>query len=176
VKKLMGLFICLQIPFFSNAQELYLGGTLGFSVLNELGSSGDKYDSELAYGLRGGFVLTENLSGGLMLQRMSTRDGAGPELTALNVLGEFTYHFGGTVGNGFLLNGLVGVTQLETDDLFSRFSQGQSALTGGVGLGYQFMINPNFSFSPQVTYMYVSDANESDFSQTSVLMNVAFWY
>lgn len=175
--RLILLFLLItKIALPSFAQEgFYFSGVLGVGTLDDKGSSGDKYDNELTYGLRGGITFAENFSAGLFLKRMTTRSGAGPETTAMNVMVEATYYLSGTKTNTLWFSGLLGITQLDIDERFLPRSK-ESGTSYGASLGYQFMINSSLSLSPQLTYLYIQDAGLSDYSDVSGLINVSFWF
>lgn len=176
MKKLALIIAFLTLPLAAQAQEaFYLSGLLGLTDLQPSSGSAE-YDYELTYGLRGGLLFNEHMSAGIFLQQLSTDQtnavGYSAETSAVNVLAEFTYYFTPADEDTFWVSGLLGTTFVETE-----FNDGtkvtDDGTTLGVAAGYHFMVAPNFSISPQVTYLHVG--TNPELAEISGMVNLTLW-
>ncbi len=179
MKKLVLIFSILSLPLMSQAQDaFYVSGLLGLTSPN-YSDSDLETDTELSYGARAGLLFNENVSAGIYLQRYA---GSDPDFTVgetdvslTNIMAEVTYYANMADENTFWISGLLGVTQSSTE-----FSSGlvadndESDTAFGFAAGYHFMVAPNFSLSPQITYIY-TDTDTSSYSEISGLANLTIW-
>lgn len=174
MKKLVLIITLIAMPLMSQAQDaVYLSGMLGLNQLSVSGSNND-FDWELSYGGRAGLLFNDHFSAGIYLQRLNTEASNvtnGPEYTMDNVMAEVTYYFNEVDENTFWVSGLLGMTFVETSSAGLSFKDDATAY--GAAAGYSFAVSPNFTISPQVTYIQSSFPNTS--SQLSGLVNLTFW-
>lgn len=119
----------------------YVGVKVGQFDLDQNGT-----DDPTAYGIYGGYNFDPNF--GVEAEYVGSNDadyGTNGEVDAKSygAYGTYRYAFPNT---GIYAKGKLGVarTKVEgTDTLFSNFSDSDTSLAGGVGLGYS--VNPNFS-------------------------------
>jgi outer membrane autotransporter protein len=119
------------------------------------------------------------VSAGIYLQRYA---GSDPDFTVgetdvslTNIMAEVTYYANMADENTFWVSGLLGVTQSSTEfsnNLVADNDQSDTAF--GFAAGYHFMVAPNFSLSPQITYIY-TDTDTSSYSEFSGLANLTIW-
>ena len=101
-------------------------------------------------------------------------------VTFNNFLAELTYYINEVDENGLWISGLLGVTQIKTsiskkDNYNGNLVDENSGETSfGVSLGYHFIVAPNFSISPQMSFIHIG-ASRADFNQFSGLINVTLW-
>ena len=173
--KKLALIIAMTtlLPFTSQAQEaIYLSGMLGMTSF-DVADSSITYDTELSFGARGGVLFNEHIAAGIYIQRYAT-DNASVDLSTLNLMAEVSYYFNEAEENGFWVSGLLGVTNWTADYTAAVPNDDDSETAFGGTAGYHFMVAPNFSISPQVTYIY-TNTDTSSFTQLSGLVNVTFW-
>ncbi len=174
MKKLVVIFTLIAMPFTSNAQDaIYLSGLLGLQQV-DIANSNTTYDSELSYGARAGLLFNDHVSAGIYLQRVNIDSTVGiftTESTLDNVMAEITYYFAEADENSFWVSGLLGMTFAKEEFGTQRASDDATAY--GLAAGYHFMVAPNFSLSPQVTYIHSGFTN--DVSEISGLVNLTFW-
>lgn len=172
-KTLLTLSLIFFLPLASVAQEsFYLAGQLGVGTLNDTADRSDKFDNDLTYALRAGMAFTEHLSLGVFLNKLTTRLGLQPEVESMQTMAELTYYPSGIDEDGFLMSALLGVKRA----VVTERSQDEVGLAMGMNVGYQFALTPNFSLSPRFSYNYAEYTQITDFSETSVAMDLAFWF
>ena len=84
-------------------------------------------------------------------------------------MAEFNYHVNEADEDGFWFGGLLGITQVKLTN-----AEDNNETAFGVCGGYHFMVAPNFSITPQITYIY-TDRDWGAFTQFSGLVNLTFW-
>ena len=182
MKKLVLILTLLSMPWTAFAQDaIYLSGMLGLTSLEVSGSNID-YDTELAYGIRAGVLFNDHVSAGIFINRYDTDKAISPltqsEYTLTNIMAEVTYYFSEADENSFWVSGLLGVTKAEAENRTvgtPAVVTDDSETAYGFSAGYHFMVAPNFSLSPQVTYIH-TDADPNSFSELSGMANVTFWF
>lgn len=181
MKKLVLIISFLSLPYSAFAQEaFYVGGLLGLTSIDATFDDGTKetYDSELSYGLRAGVLFNDHLAAGLFLHQYGHDTTSSPANVELeyefrNIMAELTYFFSEADENSFWVSGLLGVTQSSLETSIPSSNE-ESDTSYGASIGYNFMVAPNFSISPQFTYIY-TDSNLVNYNQFSGLVNLTFW-
>lgn len=182
MKKIILILSFLALPLSSYAQDaIYLSGMLGLTSIDVDGSSLD-YDNELSYGLRAGVLFNDHVSAGLFINRYGTDTSSAittQDFSLTNIMGEVTYYAAPADENSFWVSGLLGITQSKVDTTITfpataSTSQSEADTAYGFSAGYHFMVAPNFSLSPQVTYI-ITDADAGNFSELSWIVNLTFW-
>ncbi len=173
MKKLVLVITFLAMPFTTYAQDaIYLSGMLGLTQVDV--DSNLDYDAELSYGARAGLLFNDHVSAGLFLHRSAvepSNPGLNSETTIDNVMAEVTYYFAEADENSFWISGLLGLSYAETKVAGDSVSDDATAL--GVSGGYHFMVAPNFSISPQVTF--IRSSFDTTASELSGMVNLTFW-
>ena len=100
-------------------------------------------------------------------------------MTFNNFLAEFTYYVNEVDENGLWISGLLGVTQIKAripnkDKYHDLVYENSGETTFGTSLGYHFMVAPNFSISPQMSFTLFTDT-KTFYNQLSGLINVTLW-
>ena len=175
MKKLVLILAMTILPLSSYAQDaFYISGLLGMTQLDP--SEGPlEYNTELSYGLRGGHLFNDHVSAGVFVHRVvadATNPGAVSEATVDNLMAEVTYFFSEADENSFFLSGLLGTTKFTNEG--NGISLSESGTSFGASAGYHFMVAPNFSLSPQVTYI-TSDIDGIDVSEVTGMINLTLW-
>ncbi len=180
MKKLILILTVFAFPFFAQAQDaFYVSGLLGLTNVNYSDSNFDT-GMELSYGVRGGLLFNDHVSAGIYIQKYNGSDsdfpvgGIDADAALTNIMAEVTYYFKEADENTFWISGLLGVTQSNIKFSNTFASQDESDTAFGFAAGYHFMVAPNFSLSPQFTYVY-TDNKQSSFSQVSGLVNLTLW-
>ena len=170
MKKLVLILAFLTLPLSSYAQDaFYLSGMLGLTSIDVDNSTLD-FDTELSYGFRAGLLFNDHVSAGLFVNRYAT-EVSSVDLSALNIMAEVTYYFSEADENTFWLSGLLGTTQFKIESPLQ--STNDSETSYGFSAGYHFMVAPNFSLSPQLTYILINA--EDSAASTSAMVNLTFW-
>ena len=107
-----------------------------------------------------------------------------------NFLAEITYYVNEADENSFWISGLLGVTQVKLSGFSEErrlwgsspvfvphreeIEKEKNETAFGAALGYHFMVAPNFSISPQVTFVY-TDTDDGKYTQFSGLLNITLW-
>lgn len=174
MKKLIIVLTFLAVPLSSYAQDaFYVSGMLGLGKLNVNNSTID-YNTELTYGLRAGLLFNDHVSAGLYLQRYKTdyTSGIKFEFTIDNIMAEVTYYFKEADENTFWLSGLLGKTKGKITSALGSPSETDTSF--GFSAGYQFAVAPNWSLSPQITYI-MTNGDPNNYSEFSALANLTVW-
>ena len=184
MKKRFLAALVFLLPFYSQAQEaFYISGLLGLSspsseIEQPSSSPGNKisykFGAEISYGFRLGLLFNDHLSAGIYTQRYSDSDtGSTSSLprkgTFTNLMAEFNYYVNEADEDGFWFGGLLGITQVKLTN-----AEDNNETAFGVLCGYHFMVAPNFSIAPQITYIH-TDRDWGEFAQFSGLVNLTFW-
>ncbi len=174
MKKLVLILTFLALPLTSYAQDaFYLSGMLGLTQMDISGSNAE-FDSELSYGARAGLLFNDHFAAGIYIHRVTTEANNitnGPEYVLDNVMAEATYYFNEADENSFWVSGLLGMTFAETKT--AGLSISDDATAYGASAGYSFAVSPNFTISPQVTY--ISSNFTNSVSELSGMVNLTFW-
>jgi hypothetical protein len=178
MKKLAWILMIMTLPALAQAQDaIYLSGMLG---LTRVGSDNANLetDPELSYGARAGLLFNDHIAAGLFLHRttydVSGSNFLGPfttEPTFDNVMAEVTYYFAEADENSFWISGLLGMTFNEI--VSNGFSRSEDATSYGLSAGYHFMVAPNWSISPQFTY--IQSNFDDSVNEISALANLTVW-
>ncbi|MCB0378327.1 MAG: porin family protein [Bdellovibrionales bacterium] len=178
MKKLILFTAFALLPYGAYAQDaIYLSGMLGLGQVDVDGSSVD-FDTELTFGGRAGLLFNDHVSAGIFVMNFSTDKtylGSRYEMSALPIMGEVTYFVNEADENTFWVSGLLGVTGTELKTGAGTIDDSETSV--GFSVGYHFMVAPNFSLSPQFTYIKVmgDSATASDASLMAAFANVTFW-
>ena len=144
------------------------------------------FNPEISYGVRLGFLFNDHFSAGIHAQRYSTPSTLeianyiifeDLTFTFTNFMAEFNYYLNKAGEDGFWFGGLLGVTQVKLKNPSPEIADKNSNETSfGVSGGYHFMVNSNFSISPQITFIRINRSESvPSFTQLSGLINITFW-
>ena len=179
MKKLTLILITsLLLPLTSYAQEaVYVSGLLGLGQIST--DSNDSFGTDLIYGARGGILFNDNLALGVFITRQSSstvtnRVDVESEVTPL--MAEVTYHLNEAEENGFVFSGMLGTAMISTT---TGSTTNDETFTGlGASAGYSFAVSPNFSLSPQLTYIrFLGDGiGNGEGTNLSAMANLTIWF
>ena len=162
-------------------KAFYISGLLGFSNMDEEKFS---FDTGVSFGVRIGFLFKDHFSAGIHVQRYSSPSQVEiPSLgllkdltfTFTNWMVEFNYYINKIGEDGFWFGGLLGATQVKLEHPLLP-SEDNNETSFGLSCGYQFMVTPNFSIAPQITYIRIDSGEfHESLTQFSGLINFTFW-
>lgn len=161
--------------------SLLLGGNMQGSytfISNEQNSSGQKQDSRrIDFNLRAknGYFVREDFVVGLDLSvlHQSTK------LTSVSDEGQIprkeTFIMAGPFARYYLLNGVFGeLTMLSGLHNFNDVNRKFKALEGGIGIGYAYFINKQFSLEPVLSFRYFRKVDREGRSYTELGPMIGF--
>ena len=181
-----------------------MNATTGTSAYSYGEGMSFSFDLDISFGFRFGILFNDHVSAGIHLQRYTSktfivkkeiRHLSAPDclfqnsceivnskydyhFTFNNFLAEFTYYINKVDENGLWISGLLGVTQVKTSvpnyNGYLLLDENSVGASLGTSLGYHFMVAPNFSISPQMSFIVIV-GTEVFYSQFSGLVNVTLW-
>lgn len=176
MKKFLVLLAFLGISTSAHAQDaFYVSGLLGLGQAS-MNVSGVEFDTELNYGFRAGFLFNDNVSAGLFYMRsdnstsVNTLVGTTTFSSDFNpLMAEVTYYFNVADENSLTISGLLGVASVGNPN-----STNETAV--GAAIGYHFMLAPNYSLAPTITYIKTLGEDDTDAQLISALVNFTVWF
>ena len=179
MKKLILILSLSLMSVSAFAQDaFYASGMLGLTNVDS-DSNNIELKTELSYGVRAGLLFNDHVAAGVYINRYSGGDSnafnglVDYDIDLTNIMAEVTYFFTPADENSFFVSGLLGVTQ-SNPDCSGATCDGESDTSYGATVGYNFMLAPNFSLAPQLTYVHV-DAEEA-YSMTTASANFTVWF
>lgn len=172
MKKLIILLSFLTLPLTSYAQDaFYISGLLGLGQVDVNVNNVD-FGTELNIGLRAGLLFNDHVSAGVFFLRSDNETSVLNTTVATDfnpLMAEVTYYFNPADENGLTISGLLGVATVGTTS-----SNSETAV--GAAIGYHFMLAPNYSLAPQLTYVKTLGERDKDAQLISALVNFTIWF
>ena len=179
-KLILTLTTLVLLPLSSYGQDaFYASGMLGLTTFDGM----PNFDSstELSYGARAGLLFNDHVAAGIYINKYSGKDSnvlniGSAEVDATNIMAEVTYFFTVADENAFYISGLLGTTS--TKQTCSALLTGcteESDTSYGASIGYNFMLAPNFSLAPELTYVAIASDPKAT-SMLSAMANFTIWF
>ena len=174
MKKIILVLTFLTLPLSSYAQDaFYVSGLLGLGQLDINVNEGD-FGSELNYGVRAGLLFNDHVAAGLFYLRSDNEKTISTNAVNATISSDFNplmaevvYYFNEADENSFYLSGMLGIADVGLN------SENETAV--GASAGYNFMLAPNYSLAPQLTYIKTLGENDKDATHISALINFTIW-